>query len=339
MKTIDSKVQSSKNLHKNLSALAGGKVLVIGDLMLDTYLIGDSTRISPEAPVPVVKIEETKQVLGGAGNVARAIRHLGGKATIIGIVGEDMPAKEMEDLFHKENVKSRLFASAFRQTTIKTRVLARGQQMLRMDTESNAPLTKEEFEKVYRLIEKELANHDVVLLSDYAKGFVTKELTDFLRDYKKNVKDIKIFADPKPDNKEFYKDFYCLTPNQKESSELTNTRLETLDEIEKAGKKLCDELNLNFLLTTLGAQGMALFSKNSEVIHIPTEAKQVFDVTGAGDTVIATLALAVSVGLDEVEACMLANRAAGIVVGKIGSATVNPDEIITAYQEQYCNIG
>ncbi len=331
MKTIQSDTKSYKSFIENLSLLNKGKVLVVGDLMLDTYLIGDSTRISPEAPVPVVKIEETKQVLGGAGNVARAITALGGMATIIGVVGEDLQASQMKDLFIKDGVKSHLVSSSLRQTTIKTRVLARGQQMLRMDTETSFALNSTEHKEVYKLLEEELGRHDVIIVSDYAKGFVTEELTNFLRKYKEKNRNIKIFADPKPENKFLYKDFFLLTPNLKESAELSHKKLDSLEAVEKAGKELRKELNLDFLLTTLGAEGMALFSKNEEVLHFPTSAQQVFDVTGAGDTVIASLALGVSVGLSEKEACMLANCAAGVVVGKVGSATVNQEEIIAVF--------
>ncbi len=330
MKTIEFDINSPQKLKNMLSKLSSGKVLVIGDLMLDTYLIGDSTRISPEAPVPVVKIAETKHVLGGAGNVARAITALGGKSTIIGVVGKDFQAKEMQNLFEKENVNSSLLAVESRSTTIKTRVLARGQQMLRMDMESDMPLSEAEEKEIFALLENELDNFDAVIVSDYAKGCVTKSLMDFLRNYKEKKKNLKIFVDPKPANKDIYHDLFLLTPNFKETSELAGKEMKNLEEVERIGKELREELNLNFLLTTLGAQGMALFSKNTETLHIATTAKQVFDVTGAGDTVIATLALALSVGLSEEEACILANLAAGVVVGKIGSATVTQDEILAA---------
>ncbi len=315
-----------------LSDLSQGNVLVIGDVMIDTYLIGDSTRISPEAPVPVVKIEETRNLLGGAGNVARAITNLGGKATIIGLVGDDIHAKEMHKLFMQDAVHTHLLSSPSRNTTVKTRVLARKQQMLRMDTETCLPLTEEEHKEVYRILEKELEKHDVVIISDYAKGFVTKGLTDFLRAYAKKNTHLKIIADPKPENKYLYKDFYLLTPNLKETSELANSTLHSLESVATAAKALRAELGLNFLLTTLGSDGMALISENDEIIHIPTSARQVFDVTGAGDTVIASIALALSVGFSELEACLLANCAAGIVVAKVGSATASQEEIIAAVQ-------
>ncbi len=313
-----------------------GRVLVVGDLMLDTYLIGDSTRISPEAPIPIVKIEQSKEMLGGAGNVARSIIALGGSASIFGITGVDEEAKRMKKLFSKESIDSHFLAIENRVTTIKTRVLARGQQMLRMDSESSSPLEKHYREDFSLLLEKELKKFDIVVVSDYAKGLVTQELMDFLTSFTndKGLK-LKILADPKPENKELYKNIYLLTPNQKETSELSHQKVNTLDEVKQAGLALKSQLNLQHILTTLGPQGMALFSKNKEeeIWHIPTTAQQVFDVTGAGDTVIATIALALSVGIDLLPASVLANYAAGIVVGKVGSATASQEELLTTLEQ------
>ncbi len=317
------------------------KVLVIGDLMLDTYLIGDSTRISPEAPIPIVKIEESKEMLGGAGNVARSIVALGGSATIFGVTGIDDEAKRMKKLFEKENIASHFLALENRVTTIKTRVLARGQQMLRMDKESSEKLEKNKREEFISLLKHELKNFDIVVVSDYAKGLVTQELMDFLTNFRnENGLKLKILADPKPENKDLYKNTYLLTPNQKETSELSHMKINTLEDVKQAGFALKSQLNLDNILTTLGPQGMALFSqKNSEeqIWHIPTTAQQVFDVTGAGDTVIASIALALSVDIDLLDACVLANFAAGIVVGKVGSATASQEELL-AVLEQSLNL-
>ncbi len=321
---------------KLVSNLTKGKVLVVGDLMLDTYLIGDSSRISPEAPVPVVKIEETKQVLGGAGNVARSIVALGGKVSIFGTVGEDKAAQEMKDIFDEHNIQSYLCAIPNRPTTIKTRVLARGQQMLRMDMETSEPLSKDESKKVCDLLATTLEDFEVVIVSDYAKGVVTQDVVDFLLTFRnKEGRQLKIFADPKPDNKHLYKNTFLLTPNLKETAELLNKNLDTIEKVEEFAPLLLKELNINYLLSTLGAHGMALFAENEPIWHIPTKAKQVFDVTGAGDTVIATLALAISSGISVLDACVLANYAAGIVVGKVGSATANPEEMLVAIKKDF----
>ncbi len=314
-----------------------GKVLVIGDLMLDTYLIGDSTRISPEAPIPIVKIEESKEMLGGAGNVARSIVALNGSVSIFGVTGVDDEALRMKKLFSKENIASHFLSLPDRVTTIKTRVLARGQQMLRMDRETSDPLEKKRREEFLYLLENELKNFDVVVISDYAKGLITEELMDYLRSFKnaKNEK-LKILADPKPENKDLYKELFLLTPNQKETFELSHKKVTSLEEVKEAGHSLKQELKLNNILTTLGPQGMALFSEKEnkeEIWHIPTTAQQVFDVTGAGDTVIATIALALSVGINLLDACVLANYAAGIVVGKVGSATASQEELFLSIEQ------
>ncbi len=336
MKTIKIDEIDYKLLENSVKKLSEGKVFIIGDLMLDTYLIGDSSRISPEAPVPVVKIDETKQVLGGAGNVARSIVSLGGEAHISGIVGKDYQATEMQELFEADSVQTKLYPSARHTTTVKMRVLARGQQMLRMDKEHISPLEKEDLDNFLALLELSLADYEYVIVSDYAKGVVTKELMAFLTSYiNKEGKKLKIFADPKPENKELYKNLFLLTPNAKESAELSHKSMQTLDEIKIAGKSLKEELKLDNLLTTLGAQGMALFSSSDTIWHIPTKARQVFDVTGAGDTVIASLALALSANIPLLEACILSNYAAGVVVAKVGSATVNQEEMLAAIKKDF----
>ncbi len=329
---------SSVIFYKNcVEKFNAGKVLIIGDLMLDTYLIGDSTRISPEAPIPIVKIEQSKEMLGGAGNVARSIVALGGSVSIFGVTGIDDEAKRMKKLFADEKIASHFLALENRNTTIKTRVLARGQQMLRMDRETSHALEKNRREEFTLLLENELKKFDVVVISDYAKGLITQELMDYLRAFKNEKGNaLKILADPKPENKELYKNLFLLTPNQKETFELSHKKVGTLEEVKEAGHSLKQELQLENILTTLGPQGMALFSKNEnkdEIWHIPTTAQQVFDVTGAGDTVIATIALALSVGIDLLDASVLANFAAGIVVGKIGSATASQEELLLAVEQ------
>ncbi len=337
MKTIQKEQKNFNHLKEAVFNLNRGRVLVIGDLMIDTYLIGDSTRISPEAPVPVVKIEQTRQVLGGAGNVARSIVALGGSVSIFGVVGKDNTAKEMQELFQQEEIEAHLFALDDCTTTIKTRVLARGQQMLRMDMESGKPLVEQELKNFCSQLEPVLQDYEYIIVSDYAKGVVTKELMTFLTSFtNKKGEKLKILADPKPENKNLYENLFLLTPNLKETSELVGKHISSKDEVENIGSALRQELNLNYLLTTLSSEGMALFSndKDKTVWHIPTAAKQVFDVTGAGDTVIASLALALSAQLPILDACILANYAAGIVVGKVGSATATQEEILTVLKQE-----
>ncbi len=336
MKTIEFTKEKYTFLEKSLSSLSKGKVLVIGDIMLDQSLFGDSTRISPEAPVPVVKIEKSVKALGGAANVARSIVNLGGKASIFGIVGKDTTAEEMHDLLQKEGICDHLFALDNRTTTLKVRVLARGQQMIRMDTEDCTPLDKEELQLFINALSEVLPDYEYIIISDYAKGLIKKDLVDFLTSFtNKEGKKLKILADPKPSHKELYKNLFLLTPNAKETAELSHKEFHNLEEAEVVGRTLKEELKLDNLLTTLGAQGMALFNEKNEVWHIPTTARQVFDVTGAGDTVIATLALALSAGIDLLDACILANHAAGVVVAKIGSATVSQEELGEALKSDF----
>ncbi len=336
MKTIELTKEKNISLEKTVQNLSKGKVLVIGDIMLDQSLFGDSTRISPEAPVPVVKIEESRKALGGAANVARSIVNLGGKASIFGIIGKDHIANEMHELLQKEGIDDHLFALENRATTLKVRVLARGQQMIRMDTEDCSPLKPSELQSFISSLIKILPDYEYVIISDYAKGLITKELIDFLTSFKNNVgKKLKILADPKPSHKDLYKNLFLLTPNSKETAELAHKEFHSLEETKEVGAQLKNELVLDNLLTTLGAQGMALFSADGTITHIPTTARQVFDVTGAGDTVIATLALALSANIPLLDACILANHAAGVVVAKIGSATVSQEELKEALKRDF----
>lgn len=315
--------------------LRDSRVLVIGDLMVDQYLIGDALRISPEAPVPVVKVETTRHLLGGAGNVARNIAALGAKPTLVGVVGDDPQGGSLHDLLCQCGVQPRLLVSPERTTTVKTRVMARNQQMLRMDQESSHALSMHEQANLAEILATLVADYDTIVVSDYGKGVVTKSLLpEILRIAKLHQSSPKILVDPKPQNKDCYGGAYLLTPNTKETSEASGLPTGSRDEILRAGYALRQTFGAEHLLTTLGADGMALFSAEDDTVwHIPTTARQVFDVTGAGDTVIATTALALSAGFSLLNACILANYAAGIVVGKVGASTASHEEILTVLAE------
>lgn len=319
------------NLETMLSraaALAKGRVLILGDTMLDEYLIGDAERISPEAPIPVVRVEETRLMVGGAGNVARNIRALGGTVRLISACGNDDAAKRLETLLHGDGVETILLHEAERPTTIKTRILARQQQMLRVDRESTAALSQQSLDGVLAGLEKSLPDFDVLIISDYGKGFVSAPLMDGVwRIVNALPKRPEIMVDPKVPNLPLYTGVDLLTPNAKETSEGAGLPVSTPAEILHAGRALMGRLGARHLLTTLGALGMALFLSADEVWHIPTVARKVFDVTGAGDTVIATVALARSVGIPPIEACLLANYAAGVVVGEVGAATASLERL------------
>jgi rfaE bifunctional protein kinase chain/domain len=328
---------SSGSLHALLPLLEGARVLVIGDVMLDTYLTGDAHRISPEAPVPVVKVERTRHLLGGAGNVARNIAALTGKVSLVGIVGNDAEGLLLEEMLHDARVDAHLLVCEDRPTTRKTRVLARHQQMIRLAQESSAGIDSGVFERLKNELAGLLPAHEIIVVSDYGKGLVSKELFTALRAGepadKGRAAGRKILVDPKPLNKAFYRDAFLLTPNTKETGESAGLPVGNREEIIAAGYALRSALGAENVLTTLGEDGMALFDGKGAVIHVSTTARQVFDVTGAGDTVIATVALALAAGCSLLPACILANYAAGIVVEKVGAATASVGELRQALTE------
>lgn len=322
-------------MQNDIFKLESGKVLVIGDIMLDTYYEGDAYRISPEAPVPVIKIEKKRNMLGGAGNVARNITALGGDCTIISLTGNDYHAKIIGSLLQEAYVHTCLLEDNERPTTVKSRILARNQQMLRYDEEVVKPLSESIKEKLKQKIAEYITSYEVILLSDYGKGFLYQEIIEdiYAIAEQKHCRKPKIYIDPKPQNKTFYQNSYLLTPNHKESEELAGISMRTNDEIKKAAEKILGDLNAENVLITLGAEGMAYFNRNlPKAYHIKSSAKQVYDVTGAGDTVIAVMAVSESIGLSKEQACNIATLAAGIVVEKVGSATVTQEELIQAYR-------
>ena len=307
--------------------LAGKRVLVVGDIMLDAYLMGDADRISPEAPVPVVRIESERYLLGGAGNVARNIAALGGVATLAGAVGEDGSASQVRSLVNAEGIRSALIPFSGRPTTVKTRIMARRQQMLRLDQEDARPFSAAEQEAVLDVLAAELADHDVVILSDYNKGLVSAPFMARFRALLAGCgHPVKVLVDPKPGNAALYGGSYLLTPNTKETGECAGRPVRNREEILAAGRAILEKVGCPYLLTTLGPDGMALFS-GPDVWHVPTMAQDVFDVTGAGDTVIASVGLGLAAGLELLPACVLANYAAGLVVAQVGAAVASPQAL------------
>lgn len=311
--------------------LSGRRVLVVGDLMLDAYLFGDADRISPEAPVPVVRIEEERHLLGGAGNVARNIAALGGRATLLGVTGDDREASILRSLVEQEGINPCLVPVKSRPTTVKTRVMARRQQMLRLDREDASPLPEEALRVVLSRFDDMIEEHDIIILSDYAKGIVSPAFMAHVQRRIELAKSEKrLLVDPKPANTALYQGAFLMTPNTREAGECAGCGVRTREDIVRAGRRLLEEPGCPCLLITLGADGMALFSGSDDIWHIPTMARDVFDVTGAGDTVIATLGLGLAADLDLLAACMLANYAAGLVVARVGAATVSPEELASA---------
>ncbi len=328
---------SRERLLAHLPRLRGTPVLIVGDVMLDEYFIGDAERISPEAPVPVVKISEDRLTLGGAGNVARNIRSLGGDPHLIAVCGNDDRAREVESLCRNNDISTRLISDPRRRTTTKTRIIARQQQMLRFDQEDVAPVSAAILAQVIEAIKNNLAPRTVLILSDYGKGLICAGLMAELRVLQAEClaagRNLKILVDPKTPNWELYHGVHLLTPNTKETGEGSGLPARTSEEIMAAGQALLKSLNCRHLLATLGAQGMACFAAPQLIWHIPTAARKVFDVTGAGDTVIAVLGLALAAGIPLLPSCLLANCAAGVVVGEVGAASVNLEQLKEALGE------
>jgi D-glycero-beta-D-manno-heptose-7-phosphate kinase len=300
--------------------LAGARVLVAGDVMLDRYWFGDVSRISPEAPVPVARIGRMEERAGGAANVARNIVGLGGQATLLSVVGDDEAASALERLLAENGVRTSLKRDAGIATTIKLRVVARQQQLIRLDFEdapSNEILAAklEEYEKI-------VDEHDVVILSDYGKGGLTHvvRMIELARAHGKPV-----LIDPKGDDYARYAGATLLTPNRSEFREVAGSWRDDAEFARKA-EVLRNELRLDALLVTLSEEGMTLFTPGGS-LHQPTLAREVYDVSGAGDTVIGTLGLALAAGLPLPQAMSLANASAGIVVGKLGTAVCSQDEL------------
>lgn len=308
--------------------LTGGKVLVIGDVMLDQYQTGIVERISPEAPVPIVKITEQTFRIGGAGNVAQNVATLGGQATLISLCGQDFYGHRLAGICAQTNIKNFIIPSATRETTLKTRIMATHQQMLRVDKETTRPLDDEEFASLTQAVASQMEAFETIILSDYGKGVISEKFLHWIMS-RKSAKQ-KIILDPKTCNFSHYQGLFCMTPNAKEASEGIKMPVASHEDIIAAGKQIIARHHLRTLVITLGAQGMAVFLPGQGVYRLPTMAKKVFDVTGAGDTVIAVIALALSSEIDLLTSCLLANCAAGLVVGQVGAVGVRQEELATA---------
>lgn len=308
--------------------LAGIPVLVVGDVMLDHYLSGDAGRISPEAPIPVVRVSAEGHLLGGAGNVARNIAALGGRPELLSVIGPDDPGRIIQDLLAREDIKGHLVVEKRRMTTIKTRIIARGQQMLRVDREESTQLTGSALEALTDILREKVHSHPVVLVSDYGKGVVCQAVMDALRSIRSEGGGSPLLlVDPKVVNAGLYGGVDLLTPNAKEAAEMSGLAASGREGVIKAGLAIFKRLKCRKLCVTLGAEGMAVFESPGVVRHVPTVARSVFDVTGAGDTVIAVLSLALAAGCELTQASVLANFAAGVVVGQVGAAVCGPDAL------------
>jgi D-beta-D-heptose 7-phosphate kinase/D-beta-D-heptose 1-phosphate adenosyltransferase len=321
------------SLAARLPLLRRARVLVMGDVMLDRYVEGTVERMSPEAPIPVVRVGTERTMPGGAGNVARNIAALGAHATLVGLIGDDGAGEALRHGLAAEGVEVMLAVEAGRPTTVKTRYLAGRQQLLRADSESSAPAAEAAAAELARLYERALAKADIVVLSDYAKGTLSDAV---LRPAIERAKAAgkRIVADPKSRDAARYSGADVLTPNRQELAAAAALEGDGDEAIARAALALARRAGLGAVLVTRGEHGMTLAEAGGNVRHLPAEAREVFDVSGAGDTVVATLAAALAVGFDLLDAAALANVAAGIVVGKAGTAVVHPADLAGALHAQ-----
>jgi len=313
------------NYSKIIDNFKDKRILVIGDLILDHYIWGRVTRISPEAPVPVVEVTRETFLLGGAANVANNIVSLGGRASVVGINGKDASGAALVEMLAGKGVNCDGVFTSNRPTTVKTRVIAHNQQVVRFDREDSKYVTGRILKAIVEHIGTLYQNHDAIIISDYKKGMISAELIKaMLKDPK--AKKLFIAVDPKVGHFSFYKGVSLITPNVIEASSGSNIEIRDEAGLLKAGRALMKKLGLKALLITRGEQGMSLFEKKG-VTHIPTVARKVYDVTGAGDTVISAFTLAKVSGAAMEDAAVISNHAAGIVVGEVGTAVAGPDEL------------
>lgn len=310
---------------KTLSGFKKKKILVIGDIILDRYIWGRVSRISPEAPVPIVEVTDENFLLGGAANVANNIVSLGGKATLVGVGGNDRGGEILRKIFQEKSIDCNSVFWGPRPTTVKARVIAHSQQVVRFDREERDRLDARVLRKLLSCIYSTLPDHDAVIISDYKKGVVSSEL---IREIMKYAKPHHIFVavDPKVGHFHCYRNVSLMTPNVHEASLASGIEIRNEHTLLQAGRSLLRKIPCEAVLITRGEHGMSLFRKD-KAFHIPTVAKNVYDVTGAGDTVIATFTLSHAAGARMEEAAVIANHAAGIVVGEVGTAVVTPDEL------------
>ncbi|MGE5809403.1 MAG: D-glycero-beta-D-manno-heptose-7-phosphate kinase [Nitrospirota bacterium] len=320
--------KEQKRLVGCIDRFAGARILVVGDIVLDHYIWGKVSRISPEAPVPVVNVTRESLLLGGATNVVQNIHALGGSVSICGVIGSDEAGSQVLRLLRGRGIQTDgLIETDDRPTTIKTRIIAHSQQVVRFDRETRDGIGKEIHNRIFDHVKRRVSEGlDGIVVSDYSKGVVTSELVrDIVRISRKSG--IIVSVDPKVHHFSMYRGVTILTPNVNEAS--IGSRIEILDEnsLLRAGSLLLKKLNCDAVLITRGEQGMSLFERGGRVTHIPTVAREVFDVTGAGDTVIGALTLAMASGAGIVDAARISNYAAGIVVGIVGTASVKPEEL------------
>ena len=313
-----------------LDAAKQQRLAVIGDAMLDVYLVGDVDRISPEAPVPVVRVRERRYALGGAANVAQNVSAMGAQSLLVGAVGTDAGGATLRTMLDEMSVESDHLVEVDRPTTTKTRVLARSQQLVRVDEEDDADFSAGEIEKLLEAVHSAIDQADALVLEDYNKGVLVAEVIAKSIGWARE-RGIPIVVDPKYRNFFAYRGATVFKPNRRELEAALGAAI-NLDHPEALPATFA-RLGVDHLLLTLGERGMALLSQDGSVVRIPTMAREVYDVVGAGDTVTAYLGATLAAGATAREAAVIANFAAGIEVGKLGAATVTPAEILASYDD------
>jgi len=323
----------NNKLFEGLQRLAAGSVLCIGDVMMDRFVYGGVERISPEAPIPVFLVSREKHMLGGAGNVVSNIKALGGNAVLLSVVGDDVNGREVKAQLEMQGIGAALEIAADRFTTVKSRFVSGGQQMLRVDREKTQAIPAAVEDKVLQSAEKAMQTAGAVILSDYGKGMLTDRVIQGIIEAAQRLGK-PVIVDPKGRDFSRYRGATILTPNRKELETATGMTAGTDDEVRAAAMKLIIECGITAVMATRSQDGMSVITAESDPLHIPANVREVFDVSGAGDTVVATFALALAAGVRMENAAQLANIAAGIVVGKTGTATARPDEMVQVLEEQ-----
>jgi len=331
---------SSGRVKQLIEAANRARVLVVGDVMLDQFIWGRVSRISPEAPVPVVDFDRESFMPGGAANVARNLTALKASADLLGVIGRDEAGKKLTGLLEEQRVCCDGLLQHFdRSTSIKTRIIAHQQQVVRMDRETRSDLDEQAAGRLIEIVSNKLPSADAVIVGDYGKGVVTQPLLDEVKRLCR-ARGVWLSLDPKPVHHLNLSNLSLITPNRKEAFELAgviDVSARTANPLNDAGLMRAVEILLNelkpaLLLVTLGDQGMLLCQRGHVPFHIRTAAREVFDVSGAGDTVIASFTLAIAAGASPMEAAIFSNHAAGTVVGKVGTATVTPEELLASFK-------
>lgn len=322
--------ESKKQLLEIIKKFRETRILVLGDVMADHYIWGDVERISPEAPVPVVRVRREEHLLGGAANVAANLRALGARVSLASIVGDDAAGRQIRTMLSGIDIDGGLLVAKDRDTIVKLRVVAHSQQVVRVDWEDAEFVAARYRNKLLEYLAERMPSLDAVIVSDYGKGVIDKPVLDGVRRLARKH-GVAVAVDPKIRNMPHYRGFTTMTPNHHETGEALGIKLANTDDaVHAAGRRLRRRLRLETLVVTRGEEGMSLFFGDDRIVDIPTVAREVFDVTGAGDTVIATLACGLAAGANLHEAALIANFAAGLVIAEVGTASATAAQVAAA---------